>query len=162
SKTQGTCGAVGRNRSPSSATARDCRTQPAAHRPSTRNVTSGVQAARCVVARLRRRPVTRRNRRDPGAEDSQHQTNFVSRPPKAREAASGEERMNTPECRREQEVVEAVLSGQWPDSSDMDLRSHVEVCAICKDVVAVAHALNQDSKPAVEGIRLPSAGLVWW
>ena len=70
--------------------------------------------------------------------------------------------MSTPECRHEQEVVEAVLAGQWPGSSDTDLRSHVEVCAICKDVVEVAHALNQDSKLAGEGIQLPSAGLVWW
>jgi hypothetical protein len=70
--------------------------------------------------------------------------------------------MNTPECRREQHVVEAVLAGQWPGSSDTDLSSHVEVCAICKDVVAVAQALNQDSRLAAQGIQLPSAGLVWW
>jgi hypothetical protein len=70
--------------------------------------------------------------------------------------------MNTPECRREQEVIEAVLTGQWPGSSDTDLRSHVEMCAICKDVVSVVHALNQDNKLASSGIQLPSAGLVWW
>ena len=70
--------------------------------------------------------------------------------------------MNTPECRREQELLEAVLSGQWPELCDADLRLHVEMCAICRDVVAVAHALNQDNRIASERIQLPSAGLVWW
>src|SRR5262245_50029445 len=70
--------------------------------------------------------------------------------------------MNTPECRREQEVFEAVSNGQWPASADADLRSHVEMCAICKDVVEVAHALIHDNRLASDGIQLPSAGLVWW
>jgi hypothetical protein len=70
--------------------------------------------------------------------------------------------MNTPECRREPEVLEAVVTGQWPGSSDAELRSHVEICAICKDVASVAHALNQDNRLASDGIQLPSAGLVWW
>src|SRR5262245_65548437 len=70
--------------------------------------------------------------------------------------------MNTPECRREQEVFEAVSNGQWPASADADLRSHVEMCAICKDVVEVAHALIHDNRLASDGVQLPSAGLVWW
>jgi predicted anti-sigma-YlaC factor YlaD len=70
--------------------------------------------------------------------------------------------MNTPECRREQEVIEAALTGQWPGLTDPDLRSHVETCAICKDVVAVAHALNQDNRLLSDRTQLPSAGLVWW
>lgn len=66
------------------------------------------------------------------------------------------------ECIREHEIVEAIMSGRWPEACDPDLRSHAMTCAVCKDVVLVASALHEERDSAVAASGVPSAGLVWW
>jgi hypothetical protein len=66
------------------------------------------------------------------------------------------------ECVREAEVVEALISGRWPDACDPELRSHAMDCHICKDIVLVSSTLQEDRDSAVLNAPLPSAGLVWW
>ncbi len=66
--------------------------------------------------------------------------------------------MNSTECAREQDVVEAMTSGAWSE----ELRSHASGCKICSDVVEVVHALHCDYAAASQEARIPSAGLVWW
>jgi len=66
------------------------------------------------------------------------------------------------ECTREHEIVEAVTSGRWPDVCDADLRSHVTNCRVCKEVVLVAAALQEEHDVALAEARVPAPGLVWW
>jgi hypothetical protein len=65
------------------------------------------------------------------------------------------------ECPREEAVVALVLSGRWPEGADAELRSHVESCAVCADVVAIAPALRADQLQAGD-VQVPAAGQIWW
>jgi hypothetical protein len=65
-------------------------------------------------------------------------------------------------CSHEQDVLDALASRRWPSRCDDELRSHVEACAICADLLLVARALldGRDDE-AVSDANLP-ASLVWW
>ena len=67
-----------------------------------------------------------------------------------------------PECVRERDVTDAIVSGRWPDRCDEDLREHIAGCSICKDVAVVARALHNDYASAWFEARVPAPGLVWW
>ena len=66
------------------------------------------------------------------------------------------------ECPREQDVVDAVATGRWPERADDELRDHVASCAICRDVAVVAHAMRADYDWTRRGAQVPPAGRVWW
>jgi hypothetical protein len=66
------------------------------------------------------------------------------------------------ECNREVEIVEAVTLGRWTEGCSEELRRHAESCDVCADVVRVSLALTQKRSEALETVRVPSAGLVWW
>jgi hypothetical protein len=66
------------------------------------------------------------------------------------------------ECIREQEVLDALAADATCEEWSDDLRAHVDACAICGDVVAVALPLLQEHQQAVEGAQPPSSGIVWW
>jgi hypothetical protein len=68
----------------------------------------------------------------------------------------------TCECDREQDVLDALSAGRWPDHCDEELRGHVSACGICRDLVDVATALKSDQDAAWPDARVPSAGVVWW
>jgi hypothetical protein len=70
--------------------------------------------------------------------------------------------VNATECSREQDVVDAVSSGRWPERCDEDLRAHVAACAICAEVATVALALQTDHEAAWRDARVPPSGRVWW
>lgn len=70
--------------------------------------------------------------------------------------------MPTAVCKWETRVLDAVLSGRWPEACEQELRCHTVECAVCSDLVLVAVALAQARGPACAEVRLPSAGLVWW
>jgi hypothetical protein len=65
-------------------------------------------------------------------------------------------------CRHEQQVVNAVLSGAWPERVDEELTVHAAQCDICAEVVAVATLLRQDHEHARREVQVPAAGQVWW
>jgi hypothetical protein len=79
--------------------------------------------------------------------------------------------MTMPDCAHEREVLDLVLSGRWPDRCDPDMVAHAASCDVCRDVVAVAVAM-QDDEAAVEADVIaasphhasvvPDATLVWW
>jgi hypothetical protein len=69
--------------------------------------------------------------------------------------------VNALDCRHEDEVVALVLSRRWPEAADQELRRHAESCAVCRDVVAIAPALRQDTQRLAE-IQVPAAGQIWW
>jgi hypothetical protein len=70
--------------------------------------------------------------------------------------------VNASECLREPDVVDAVRSGQWPDRGEPGLRTHVESCAVCAEVAAVALALHAARENAWCAVRVPTAAHVWW
>ena len=70
--------------------------------------------------------------------------------------------MNAMDCLREQEVVQMVACGRWPDRCPEDLRAHVSTCAVCSDAVEVALAFREDLEDASLGAHVPPPGLVWW
>ena len=70
--------------------------------------------------------------------------------------------MKNIECRREQELIDAVESRRWPDRIDPDLRSHVDECSFCADVVEVVSALHADRDAVMENVQIPAASVVWW
>ena len=70
--------------------------------------------------------------------------------------------MTALDCHREAEVLHALSGEDAMCSLSDDLRRHVDGCAVCADVYAVATALRRDRTLAAAGLRLPSPGQVWW
>lgn len=66
------------------------------------------------------------------------------------------------ECRFEEDVVQAVLSGGWPESVSDELRTHGYNCSVCCEVVNVAVMLRQDGERSRREVQVPAAGQVWW
>jgi hypothetical protein len=66
------------------------------------------------------------------------------------------------ECPRESDVLDALTSARWPHRVNRELAEHVETCAICTDVVAVAAAVRDDHQVACQQASIPSSGQVWW
>lgn len=67
----------------------------------------------------------------------------------------------TPACPREPEVVAALR----PDGTlpiDDAVTAHVEHCAVCAEVMAVAALLRRDDEMLEQSLSLPSSGQVWW
>lgn len=60
-------------------------------------------------------------------------------------------------CPREADVLRACESGAWTDA----LTAHVATCGACRDVQAVATAL-QRAVAEEEALPLPDAGDLWW
>ena len=70
--------------------------------------------------------------------------------------------MRSFECDREEEILQAVRCGRWPQLADPALVSHAQECEVCSDLVLVAQFLAKDHASAREEAALPSAGFVWW
>ena len=70
--------------------------------------------------------------------------------------------MKVPQCEKEQAVTELLQSGRWPQACDAALRSHVDNCAVCSEVVLVAQFLREEHAALSAEMKLPDAGLVWW
>jgi hypothetical protein len=66
------------------------------------------------------------------------------------------------ECEFEADVLAAVLQSRWPDRVDDSLRAHVESCAICSDVAAIAGAIDEAREEMRAGAVIPDSGRVWW
>jgi hypothetical protein len=66
------------------------------------------------------------------------------------------------ECCREQELTDALASGQWPERADTTLREHVSSCAICADVVEVFSAFMDEGRQFATEARIPSSAVMWW
>jgi hypothetical protein len=70
--------------------------------------------------------------------------------------------VKTPECVREQDLLEALAAGRWPESCAAELRTHVDGCGSCIDILAVALPLLQEHELAQRDARVPPSGVVWW
>lgn len=65
-------------------------------------------------------------------------------------------------CSYEAEVSQALKDGHWPDGCTPELRTHVETCASCSDLVLVTQAFQGARKEAEAAPRVNSAGILWW
>lgn len=66
------------------------------------------------------------------------------------------------DCEFEPEVLAAVVQGRWPGRVEAELRAHVEGCAVCLDVAAVAGAIDETSGWMRAEAAVPDSGRVWW
>jgi hypothetical protein len=66
------------------------------------------------------------------------------------------------DCPREQEVVNAVLGGRWPDRCDESLVDHAAHCVTCREVAQVSVLLHEDVDHARIDVIVPAAGQIWW
>jgi hypothetical protein len=66
------------------------------------------------------------------------------------------------ECSREQDVIDALTTDQWPDRCDDDLTNHVAACEGCRDLVAVLAPLGEAWTSARADAHVPASGMVWW
>lgn len=70
--------------------------------------------------------------------------------------------MSRIECRYESEILDAVASGRWPERLSTELHDHVTSCSICSELAMVSSIYRDDYASAMDEVRVPSAGLVWW
>ena len=70
--------------------------------------------------------------------------------------------MKTVDCGREEDVLDALTSGRWPERVDRELLSHVVHCSICTDVVEVASAVLEVRANEPVEARIPSSAVMWW
>ena len=70
--------------------------------------------------------------------------------------------MSAYDCPREQEVVNAVLGGRWPDRCDESLVAHAAQCVTCREVAQVSVLLQEDVDHARIDVIVPAAGQIWW
>jgi hypothetical protein len=69
--------------------------------------------------------------------------------------------MTAPECAREQDVINAIVTGRW-DHVDPALHAHASECHVCGELVEVTSLMRVDREQLhVEG-SVPSAGQIWW
>ena len=66
------------------------------------------------------------------------------------------------DCPREQDVVNAVLGGTWPDRCDESLVAHAGQCVTCREVAQVSLLLQDDVDHARINVIVPAAGQIWW
>ena len=66
------------------------------------------------------------------------------------------------DCPKEQVVVNAVLSGHWPDGVDEGLIAHASECVTCREIANVSLLLREDNDAARFDMHVPAAGQVWW
>ena len=65
-------------------------------------------------------------------------------------------------CTREREVTELLHQGYWPGACPAELRTHVETCRSCSDLVLVTQALQASRRQTLDLPRLESSGALWW
>jgi hypothetical protein len=70
--------------------------------------------------------------------------------------------MTAPECPREQDVINAIVTGRWPHHCDETLSAHVAECGVCKEMVDLAGVFRLERDELLADASLPSAGQVWW
>jgi len=66
------------------------------------------------------------------------------------------------ECPHEADVLAAVSTNRWPRQAEPALRAHVDDCAICREVVAVAALFEDEAAAARAAAPVPESGAVWF
>ena len=70
--------------------------------------------------------------------------------------------MKFADCPREQDVIDAVTTGRWPDRCDPELTQHVATCDGCRDLAGIFGLLGTSWEDARQDAHVPASGAVWW
>ncbi len=70
--------------------------------------------------------------------------------------------MTFADCSREQDLIDALTTEQWPNRCDEDLKSHVAGCQGCQDLIAVVAPLGDAWAASKADAHVPASGMVWW
>jgi predicted anti-sigma-YlaC factor YlaD len=65
-------------------------------------------------------------------------------------------------CSYEHELTAALQKARWPEACTPELRTHVETCPHCKELLLVARAFQRARREALPQARLVSPSLIWW
>lgn len=65
-------------------------------------------------------------------------------------------------CPHEKEVTEALHAGRWPDGCVPELRTHVDACRSCNDLVLVTQTFQRARHASVQVAHLDAPGVLWW
>ncbi len=65
-------------------------------------------------------------------------------------------------CRYARELADALKSGHWPYGCGSELRSHVESCRECGDVVLLTQVFREARTESERESVLDASGLLWW
>jgi hypothetical protein len=65
-------------------------------------------------------------------------------------------------CAREKEVAELMQRGHWPQACSSELRSHVDDCRVCSDLVLLTRTFQRARAHAAGMARLESPGVLFW
>ena len=70
--------------------------------------------------------------------------------------------MMSPECTREQDVLDALSAGRWPARCERELQEHVAGCSLCLDLAEAVGALAEAQDETWQLIQVPPASTIWW
>jgi hypothetical protein len=65
-------------------------------------------------------------------------------------------------CSCEAEVIQALKNGHWPEGCAAELRSHVDTCVRCSDLVLVTHTFQSARDQSISAAPQASPSLLWW
>jgi hypothetical protein len=65
-------------------------------------------------------------------------------------------------CTERASVRQLLALGHWPDACPAELRTHVESCASCKELVVLTDAFRTARVEAAALASVPAPGLIWW
>jgi len=65
-------------------------------------------------------------------------------------------------CAQATEISEALKDGRWPQGCDPELRTHVDACRSCRDLVLVTQIFQEARNKSGPTERFDSPGLLWW
>jgi len=65
-------------------------------------------------------------------------------------------------CLYETELAQALKAGHWPDGCTPELRTHVEICRSCNDLVLVTQVFQSARSESCTTVPAALASLLWW
>lgn len=65
-------------------------------------------------------------------------------------------------CSYEKELHQALKDGHWPEGCGQELRSHVEGCGKCSDLVLVTQTFQRARSESERAAPCGSSSLLWW
>ncbi|MGA2558537.1 MAG: hypothetical protein ABSF17_02570 [Terracidiphilus sp.] len=65
-------------------------------------------------------------------------------------------------CSRSTEVQNLLARGHWPLACPPDLRTHLDTCRACSELLLVTRTFQQSHASAAGQAQLPPPGVLWW
>lgn len=65
-------------------------------------------------------------------------------------------------CSHENELIQALKDGHWPQGCGPELRAHVDACGNCRDLVLVTQTFQRARSESERAAPSGSPSLLWW